>query len=208
MRELETGKLSASNVAAIRDMLAAAFGRVQQGGFTWDDWLRALGGTHFLLEDDGRVVGHASVTPGELHVDGRPVETGYVKAVAIEPAMQRQGLGSRLMAAVSAHIDAGFELGALATDSQPFYERLGWEIWQGPTFVRLATGMEATPGADGHILIRRTRCSPLLRLSDPISCEWDGGASWYPLSEGRAARQRRLLADQGRSTTSDRRPLR
>ena len=178
VREVGTGDLSPAEVTAIREVLAAAFKGDEHGEFDEEDWQHALGGTHFVLDDHGRIVGHASVVDRELHVAGRPIRTGYVEAVAIDPARQHQGLGSRLMAAVNDHIDAGFDLGALGTGSQPFYERLGWEVWQGPSFVRTATGIEASPDEDGNILVLRTRSSPPLRLIDPISCDWRAGDSW------------------------------
>ena len=179
VREVRTGELSAAEVTAIRRLLWAAFPHDHEdGGMTEDDWQHALGGTHFLLEDDGGIVGHASVVERRLFVGERPIRTGYVEAVAIEPARQRRGLGSRLMEVVDAHIDAGFDLGGLGTGDQPFYERLGWEIWQGPTSVRTASGLERSPDEDGYILVLRTRSSPPLRPTDPISCEWRPGDSW------------------------------
>ena len=142
-----------------------------------------MGGTHFLLEDDDahghrRIVGHASVVERDIHVGGRPLHTGYVEAVAIEPASQRQGLGSRLMAVVNEHVDAGFELGVLGTGIQPFYERLGWAIWPGHAFVRTEAGDRPTPDEDGYIMVRRTPRTPILRDADPIACEWRPGDVW------------------------------
>jgi aminoglycoside 2'-N-acetyltransferase I len=98
--------------------------------------------------------------------------------VAIELRHQRQGLGTLLMREVDAYIVAGFELGALGTGSQAFYERLGWEAWRGPTSVRTASGLERTPDEDGSILVLRTPTSPPLSLTEPISCEWRPGDSW------------------------------
>jgi aminoglycoside 2'-N-acetyltransferase I len=118
------------------------------------------------------------VVERELHVAGQPVRTGYVEAVAVDPARQREGLGTLLMQAVDAHVDREFELGALGTGSQAFYERLGWEIWHGPSSVRTADGVEASPDEDGYILVLRTRSSPPLLLTDPISCEWRPGDAW------------------------------
>ena len=179
VREVRTGGLSTDEVAAIRRLLWAAFPpEHDDSGITEDDWQHALGGTHFLLEDDDGLVGHASVVERRLHVADRPIRTGYVEAVAIKPERQRRGLGTRLMEVVDQHIDAGFDLGALGTGDQPFYERLGWEIWQGPSSVRTASGLERSPDEDGYILVLRTRSSPPLRLTDPISCELRPGDSW------------------------------
>jgi aminoglycoside 2'-N-acetyltransferase I len=178
VRSLATPDLTASEIVAIKALMTAAFAEDEHGGFTEDDWRHALGGTHFILEVDGRIAGHASVVERELHVDGRPLRTGYVEAVAIDPSVQRQGLGSQLMREVDALIDVAFELGALGTGTQPFYEQVGWEIWQGPSHVRTSSGTQATPDEDGYILVLRTRHSPALRLTDPISCEWRPGDVW------------------------------
>jgi aminoglycoside 2'-N-acetyltransferase I len=178
IRTLPTVELTGHDIDAIRRVLTAAFLEDEHGGFTEEDWQHALGGTHFLLELDGSIVGHASVVERQIQVGGRPLRTGYVEAVAIEPARQRTGLGSGLMKAVTKHVDAEHELGVLGTGTQPFYERLGWEIWRGPSGVRTANGVEPTPDEDGYILVRRTPRSPALRPTDPITCEWRPGDVW------------------------------
>lgn len=164
-------------MAAIRAILWAAFPPGEEG-FTEDDWQHALGGTHFLLEIDGAIAAHGSVVERELHVGGVPLRTGYVEAVATDPARQGRGLGTRLMTDVNAHIRAEFEVGALGTGSHHFYERLGWMTWQGPSSVRTAHGLERTPDEDGYILVLATPASPALDLHAPISCEWRPGDVW------------------------------
>jgi aminoglycoside 2'-N-acetyltransferase I len=181
IRELTTSELTAAEIDEIKALLVAAFAPDVHGGFTEDDWLHSIGGTHFVLQDAadrGEILGHASVVVRDIHIAGRPFRTGYVEAVAIRPGRQHQGLGTLVMAAVNAHVDAGFELGALGTGSQPFYERLGWEIWPGPSMVRAPSGDQPTPNEDGYILVRETPHSPPLRRSDPISCEWRPGDVW------------------------------
>ena len=156
-----------------------AFADDEHGGFTEEDWLHALGGTHFLLDADSRIICHASVVTRELHVDGVPFRTAYVEAVATDPAHQRQGLGTQVMRAVGAFIDAGdWQLAALGTGSQRFYERLGWRVWRGPSSVRTATGDVATPEEDGYIMVRLTPQSSGIDWSAPLSCEWRPGDVW------------------------------
>jgi aminoglycoside 2'-N-acetyltransferase I len=83
------------------------------------------------------------------------------------------------MQAVGDFIDAGeWQLAALGTGSQAFYERLGWRIWRGPSFVRGPGGDLATPDEDGYIMYRLTPRSPALREDAPISCEWRPGDVW------------------------------
>jgi aminoglycoside 2'-N-acetyltransferase I len=177
VRRSTTDGLTPAEIDAIRAILWAAFPPGDEG-FTEHDWEHALGGTHFLLELDGEIAAHASVVKRELHVAGRPLRTGYVEAVATDPARQGRGLGTRLMGEVGSHIEAAFELGALGTGSHHFYERLGWRTWQGPSSVRTARGLERTPAEDGYILVLATPSSPVLDLEAAISCEWRPGDVW------------------------------
>ena len=178
LRELGSDELTAEEVITIRALMDAAFAGDEHGGFTEDDWLHAIGGRHFVAELNGEIVAHASVVPREIRVGGRPLRTGYVEAVATAPAHQRTGLGTLVMRAVDAHLDAGYELGALGTGSHGFYERLGWRTWQGPSSVRTAGEERPTPDEDGFIMVLATRTSPPLDLALPISCEWRPGDVW------------------------------
>jgi aminoglycoside 2'-N-acetyltransferase I len=175
---LATQELSPEAVGEIRRLLVAAFAGTDEGDFTEADWQHSIGGIHVLLEIEGALVGHASVIERILEVDGLPVRAGYVEAVAVDPAHQRRGLGTALMQEVNADIAARFELGALGTGSIGFYERLGWQVWRGPTGVRTAAGLERTPDEDGYILVLPTPASPPLSLTAPISCAWRPGDSW------------------------------
>jgi len=179
LRRLASAELSAPDDARLHELMRDAFEGDEHGGFTEDDWQHALGGTHFLLESDGRIVCHASVVSRELHVDGVQLSTAYVEAVATDPRRQGQGLGSQVMRAVGDFIDAGtWQLAALGTGSQGFYERLGWRVWRGPSFVRTPAGDVATPDEDGYIMVRLTPRSPAVSWDAPISCEWRPGDVW------------------------------
>jgi aminoglycoside 2'-N-acetyltransferase I len=82
------------------------------------------------------------------------------------------------MRAAGDHIDRAYRLGALATGIPAFYERLGWIVWEGPTFVRTDAGLLRTTEEDGSVLVRPTPTSPDLDRSAPISCEWRPGDVW------------------------------
>lgn len=159
-------------------MLDAAFAGDERGGFADDDWQHALGGLHFLGVAGDRLLAHASVVERELRIGGTPLRTGYVEAVATTPEQQRRGIGSAVMRAVNEHVDATYQLGALGTGSHPFYERLGWETWRGPSSVRIPGGERPTPDEDGYIMVRRTPRTPALDPKAPISCEWRPGDVW------------------------------
>jgi aminoglycoside 2'-N-acetyltransferase I len=180
IRRLGSAALRSDEVARLRAIMVAAFGDDPDERFTDDDWEHALGGRHFLVADDATIVGHASVVPRELHVAGRPLRTGYVEAVAIDPERHGQGLGSRLMGEVNGYVTSHYELGALGTERHAFYERLGWQTWQGPTSVRTADGERPTPDEDGYILVLPTPTTPFvpLDLTLPLSCDWRSGDVW------------------------------
>jgi aminoglycoside 2'-N-acetyltransferase I len=177
LRRVPTHELTASEIRAIRELLWAAFPSGDEA-FTEDDWQHAIGGLHFVLEVDGKILVHASVVERELHVGGRPVRTGYVEAVATDPDRQGGGLGTQVMRDVTAYIQERFELGALGTGSHHFYERLGWLTWRGPTSVRTDDGTHRTPSEDGYILVLPTPSLPSLDLTVAISCEWRPGDVW------------------------------
>lgn len=178
LRRLRTDELTPSEIAAIRDLLWAAFGEDEAKSFDEHDWEHALGGMHFVLDLDGTVIGHASVVDRDIHVAGRALRTGYVEAVAVAPDRQGSGVGSQLMADVATWIRERYELGALGTGRHAFYERLGWRTWSGPSSVRTANGIQRTPDEDGYILVLETPSSPPLDLSATISCEWRPGDVW------------------------------
>jgi aminoglycoside 2'-N-acetyltransferase I len=180
IRRLDTSGLLPAEIDAVRALMEAAFGDDEEERFTDDDWAHAIGGRHFVLEIDGSIVGHASVVRRDLHIDGRGHRTGYVEAVAVDPGRHGRGLGSELMNDVNAYIRATFELGALGTGRQRFYERLGWRTWQGPSSVRTPDGDRRTPDDDGYILVLETPSTPVtpLDLGARISCEWRAGDVW------------------------------
>jgi aminoglycoside 2'-N-acetyltransferase I len=177
LRRVPTRDLSPAEISALRALLWAAFPAGEEG-FTEDDWLHALGGVHFVLDIDDEIVAHASVVERDLHVADASVRTGYVEAVAVEPARQGQRLGTEVMRQVNEHIRSGYELGALGTGSHRFYERLGWQTWRGPSFVRTEDGAIRSEEDDGYILVLETPTSPPLDFDAPISCEWRPGDSW------------------------------
>ena len=177
LRQLPTTALAPEELRALRAVMDAAFGTGEEA-FGDDDWVHALGGQHFVLDLDGEILSHASVVERVLEIDGRPLRTGYVEAVATAPARQGAGLGSLVMAEVNAYIRDGFELGALGTGRHQFYERQGWRTWTGPSAVRTPEGDRPTPDDDGYIMVLATPTSPPLDLSVAISCEWRPGDVW------------------------------
>jgi aminoglycoside 2'-N-acetyltransferase I len=131
-----------------------------------------------VVSDGGALVAHAAVVPRELHLDGLPVDTGYVEGVATAPDRQGEGFGTLAMREIDALIRRHHDLGALATSAQHFYERLGWERWRGPTSVRTPDGVVRTPDEDDGIMVLRFGPSAGVDLGAPLSCEARRGDDW------------------------------
>jgi aminoglycoside 2'-N-acetyltransferase I len=111
LRRLGTDALTQAEIDAIRTVLTAAFGDDEEDLFSDEDWQHAIGGTHFVLDIDGVIVTHASVVEREIHVDGQPLRTGYVEAVATAPERHGAGFGSIVMGEVGDLVRERFELG-------------------------------------------------------------------------------------------------
>lgn len=170
-----TAALSDALHQSARALMDAAF----EGDFSDDDWAHALGGWHALVVEDGAAVAHGAVVPRRLMVGTRVVRTGYVEAVAVVPARQRTGLGSRVMRALDDVLRREFEAGVLSTGEWPFYEALGWQRWRGPSFVRRAGGIvERTPDDDDGLMVRDGWAGDPLDRTAPITCEERDGDAW------------------------------
>jgi aminoglycoside 2'-N-acetyltransferase I len=174
IRLCPTADLDAPARAAIRALLDTAF----RGDFSDDDWAHALGGTHAIVEAAGQVVAHASIVPRSLDIGRSRVRAGYVEAVAVLPALQGTGLGTQVIRALGEVIAQEFDLGALSTGEWHFYERLGWERWRGPTWVRFDGRLERSPDDDDSLMILRTPASPPIDLFAPLTCDARPGDPW------------------------------
>jgi aminoglycoside 2'-N-acetyltransferase I len=159
-------------------MLTTAFGTDPGGRLRDEDWEHALGGIHVLAEEDGAIVAHAAVVERPIEIDGRPIRTGYVEAVATALERRGTGLGTRVMEEVARIIRAGYELGMLGTGVQAFYERLGWQTWRGPSAVRTATGEVPSPDEDGYLMVLLTGTTPALDPTARITCDDRPGDAW------------------------------
>ena len=176
IRKLSTHDLRPREIVAIRELLNAAFADSQ--GYRDEDWTNAIGGVHFVVDEEGRIVSHASVVERELHAGDDRLKTGYIEAVATLPSRQGRGHASRLMNAAEELIEGRFELGALSSAGTTLYARRGWMPWLGETYVRTERGLVRTPEDDDALYVRLTPSSPELDLSASISCEWRPGDPW------------------------------
>lgn len=164
-------ELSSATRAAIIDLCAVAFDEPFDRLF---DLL--LGSCHLLAYADERLVSHACWVTRWLQPAGLPpLRTAYVEAVATHPDWQGRGYGTLVMRRLAKEI-AAYDLGGLSPAVAPFYTRLGWEDWRGPTAIRTADGLLPTPGEE--IMILRTPQTPPLDLDALITAEWRDGELW------------------------------
>ena len=176
LRRATTAELSGAELEALRRLVFGAFA----GRFDEHDWEHTLGGVHVLAVEDGAVVAHGSVVPRVLAAGELGLRTGYVEGVATRQDRRRRGLATLVMAEAGKVVQEGYELGALSDGTRVpgFYQRLGWETWQGPTFVAGPQGRERTAEDDGSILVLRTPATGELDPAASITCDWRSGDVW------------------------------
>ena len=146
-------------------------------------WERVGPGVHVLGEMEGHVVAHAMIVDRRMYLGHEAdvaLDVGYVEHVATLPELQGHGHGAAVMRDIDRIIRDEYALGALATGSIGFYERLGWETWLGPTSVRMVEGERVrSTEDDGNVMIRRTSRSPAdLDLRAPIAIDWRAEEPW------------------------------
>jgi aminoglycoside 2'-N-acetyltransferase I len=178
LRRVATGELTAQELARLRSFLVEAFGDDPDEALRDEDWEHTLGGIHVIATEGGSILAHAAVVERTIHVGDRPLSTGYVEAVATRGDRRREGLGRAVMTEAAAIIRDGFELGMLGTGLQPFYERLGWRVWRGPSAIRTEAGLVPSPDEDGYLMVLDTPTTPALDPLAPIACGWRPGDSW------------------------------
>ena len=176
LRRVPTAELTAVELEALRQLLFGAFG----GRFEEHDWEHTLGGVHLLALEDDAPVAHGAVVPRVLVAGERALATGYVEGVATREDRRGRGLATLVMAEAGKVLEEGYELGALSDGTRipGFYQRLGWETWQGPTWAAGPDGPVRTAEEDGSILVLRTPATGELDLAWPLRCDWRAGDAW------------------------------
>lgn len=134
-------------------------------------------GVHLLGWDDSDLVSHVMwvdrrLDPGNLP----PLNAAYVELVGTHPAHQRRGHATALMQRLATEIES-YDIGALSPSDPAFYERLGWESWQGPLLIQSPSGIEASP--DEAAMILRLPATPsTLDLTASLAVSWRPGEIW------------------------------
>jgi GNAT superfamily N-acetyltransferase len=172
MTVLRTEELTAAVRAEVIDVCIAAHNH--EGFRNLFTTFIPSGGRHFLAHRGTELVSHAVVTTRWAQPEGHDeLKTAYVDAVSTLPSYQGQGYGSAVMDRLAATID-DYAIACLQTDEPAFYERLGWEVWQGPLAGRGEEGLIATPQQQGVMVLQLPQTPPLdLETQLTIECQPD-----------------------------------
>ena len=82
------------------------------------------------------------------------------------------------MVEVTALARAHFEFAALSASLVGYYERFGWERWQGASYVQDGDQVTRTADDDDGILVLRCGPSAGVDLTDSITCDIRSGDVW------------------------------
>ena len=174
VRVIDDREMTGDLARGVRALVGAAFG----DGYADHDWENSCGGWRIVALDGAEPVAHAAVVTRIIRVAGRPFTTGYVESVATRGDRQGHGLGTMVMSPATDLIRARFELGALSTDRYRFYERVGWERWRGPSYVRHGSSLVRTEDEDDGLMVLRFGPTAALDLTAAIDCEHRSGDDW------------------------------
>jgi aminoglycoside 2'-N-acetyltransferase I len=167
VRVRERSDFSPEELEVLLRWLEAAYDDGRWRPEHWDD----LGaGPHILAEDDaGTLLAHACIAWVPMRIGELEVRAGYLEDVATRGDLRGRGYGSAVVRAAHPRIEAGADIGFLATGSQPFYERLGWLRWRGPSSVRERDGTIArTPDEDPYLMALLLGGTPALSIDAPV----------------------------------------
>ena len=169
-----SAELDAATVGDLDRLCEAAFDE------PWDGYWERIGpAVHVLVRDGAELVAHACFVERDLIAGTLDLRAAYVEAVAVDPRRQGSGLGSVAMRRLGELIAAGYPLGALATGSNAFYARLGWETWRGEIWLAEHGGRRPMPEQEGDLMILRTPSTPHeLNVTAPLVGFARAAAPW------------------------------
>ena len=146
-------ELSADDLAGLLAWLEEAYGD-PIGSWRRETWTDIGPGPHFMVHDTGaELLAHACIDWVPVTLGDVTLAAGYLEVVATRLDSRRKGLGSLVVEAAQREIEARAEIGFLGTGTMPFYERLGWIRWTGPTSVTERDGsITRTPEEDDAIM--------------------------------------------------------
>jgi aminoglycoside 2'-N-acetyltransferase I len=156
----------------LREFLDEAF----DYDFTDEDFAHSMGGTHFAVVHNGRLIAHASVVLRRLSFGGQVFDAGYVEALAVALPWRGRGVGSKLLSELTAFCQENFAVSMLSTGSHGFYERHGWRRMRAESYFYNGTFSVRTSEEDETLMV-------LSELDEVLSakkvvCDFRDGDVW------------------------------
>ena len=195
VKVIAAGEISPALLAEVKSLCGRAYAGENLGSL----WAAYAADRYVVGFAGDLAVSHAMVVTRWLQAeDGPRLRTAYVELVATLPEFQGRGFATAVMERLGQAIGAaGYDLGGLCPADTGLYQRLGWEYWRGPLFIRPAgavggrDGMEPEPKfgdaaaaspiptPEERVMILRLPNTPPLDLDLPLSAEWrPGGELW------------------------------
>lgn len=168
LRVRDRSSFTPAELDDLRRWLEAAY---DEGPWRTEHWEDIGPGPHVVAEDDdGALLAHACISWVPITIGERTLRAGYLEDVATRNDLRGQGYGTAVVTATHPLVEAQAEIGFLATGSQPFYERLGWVRWRGPSSVIEPDGTRTpTPEEDGYLMALLFPGTPDISLDEPVS---------------------------------------
>ena len=171
LRVVESNELTPDELEEIIRICSESFGADYRPYM--DTFVNA---THVIGYYEGKIVSHALWITRWLQAEDNPLmETAYVEAVVTDKPYRERGFASAVMSRLAEEVSE-YELAALCTGFPEFYMRLGWQIWEGPLYIRTQEGM--TPTLEEPVMILLLPSSPELDINSSLSAEWRDGELW------------------------------
>ncbi len=118
-----------SDYLAIRQVVAAAFGRSAEADLV--ERIRQSSGyipeLSLVAEIGGIIVGHVMISSASLRHESGERSIAMLSPLAVDPTVQRCGIGSALVEAAAALADQAGEAFVVLEGSPSYYRRLGFE---------------------------------------------------------------------------------
>jgi putative acetyltransferase len=118
-------------------------------------------GAALVAEAEGEIVGHLVLSWLRAQMDGRPIRAVALAPMAVRPAHQRRGVGSRLLTAAIADSRRIGAQAIIVLGHPAYYSRFGFSAalaaklaapFAGPAFMALELVPHALAGARGSVV--------------------------------------------------------
>jgi aminoglycoside 2'-N-acetyltransferase I len=157
----------------ILNLLKDAF----EGDFSEEDLQHSFGGVRLIGFMNEEIVAHGAVVPRAVRIDDVEEIIGYVEAIAVDPRLWRQGIGTALMQEITKICKSQYQFSMLSTGEKDFYRRFGWVDFKGESYVDLGEKVVRSEEEDEGLMYlgvgKYLNVSPL-----KVVCKSRAGDAW------------------------------